>query len=96
MKPFTNNFLGAVMHGLLSPDLHQIITGTFRDLLFDWVEQYIKNTYPKAYSSARVVFYALSDLSRIGGDLCKDETEVYIHNKVDSDKLAFWCNGHDP
>ncbi|KAG0701249.1 hypothetical protein DFH29DRAFT_982811 [Suillus ampliporus] len=39
--PFTNDFPRADIHELLSPDLlHQIIKGTFKDHLVDWVEEY--------------------------------------------------------
>ncbi|KAH7912047.1 hypothetical protein BJ138DRAFT_1135015 [Hygrophoropsis aurantiaca] len=41
--PFTNDFPRADIHELLSPDLlHQIIKGTFKDHLVDWVERYLK------------------------------------------------------
>ncbi|CAA7264657.1 unnamed protein product [Cyclocybe aegerita] len=51
LVPFTMNFLWADIHKLLAPDLlHQIIKGTFKDHIVDWVEQYIKqnNTKSKA------------------------------------------------
>jgi len=48
-QPFTTAFPRADIHELLSPDLlHQIIKGTFKDHLVDWVEQYIHDTYPKS------------------------------------------------
>ena len=48
-QPFTYGFPRANIHELLSPDiLHQIIKGTFKDHLVDWVEQYITNNNSKA------------------------------------------------
>ncbi|KAH7923128.1 hypothetical protein BV22DRAFT_1016022 [Leucogyrophana mollusca] len=44
--PFTNDFPRADIHKLLAPDLlHQIIKGTFKDHLVDWVERYLKITH---------------------------------------------------
>jgi hypothetical protein len=49
IQPFTTSFPRADIHELLSPDLlHQIIKGTFKDHLVDWVEQYVTQTYPKS------------------------------------------------
>ncbi|KAF5373982.1 hypothetical protein D9615_009931 [Tricholomella constricta] len=46
--PFTKSFPRADIHELLAPDLlHQIIKGTFKDHLVDWVTQYIKMEHPK-------------------------------------------------
>ncbi|KIK80694.1 hypothetical protein PAXRUDRAFT_157990, partial [Paxillus rubicundulus Ve08.2h10] len=46
--PFTNNFPHANIHQLIAPDiLHQVIKGTFRDHLVDWVKKYICNQHPK-------------------------------------------------
>lgn len=40
--PFTADFPRADIHHLISPDiLHQIVKGTFKDHLVDWVESYI-------------------------------------------------------
>jgi hypothetical protein len=48
-KPFTNDFARADIHELLSPDLlHQIIKGTFKDHLVDWVGEYLEHTHGKA------------------------------------------------
>ncbi|KAF9035748.1 hypothetical protein BDZ89DRAFT_1090916 [Hymenopellis radicata] len=50
--PFTHEFPRADIHELLSPDLlHQIIKGTFKDHLITWIEDYIKDTYPKKEAS---------------------------------------------
>ncbi|KAF8954136.1 hypothetical protein BDZ97DRAFT_1928684 [Flammula alnicola] len=49
LLPFTTAFPRADIHELLSPNLlHQIIKGTFKDHLVDWVGQWITQTYPKA------------------------------------------------
>lgn len=45
-KPFTNDFPRADVYELLSPDLlHQLIKGTFKDHLVDWINEYIKIRY---------------------------------------------------
>ncbi|KAG1890667.1 uncharacterized protein F5891DRAFT_1197879 [Suillus fuscotomentosus] len=42
LVPFTNDYPRADIHELLLPDLlHQIIKGTFKDHLVDWVENYL-------------------------------------------------------
>ncbi|KAG5640671.1 hypothetical protein DXG03_007595, partial [Asterophora parasitica] len=47
-QPFTKSFPCANIHELLVPDLlHQIIKGTFKDHIVDWVMLYIKTTYMK-------------------------------------------------
>lgn len=48
LQPFTNDFLCADICCLLSPNiLHQLIKGTFKDHLIDWVEKYLLVTYGK-------------------------------------------------
>ncbi|KAG2072852.1 hypothetical protein BDR04DRAFT_1127448 [Suillus decipiens] len=43
LVPFMNNYPQVDIHNLISPDiLHQIIKGTFKDHLVDWVESYLK------------------------------------------------------
>ena len=60
LQPFTTAFPRADIHELLSPDLlHQIIKGTFKDHLVDWVTQWIKQTYPKAQANR-----VLADIDR--------------------------------
>lgn len=45
-KPFTVLFPHANIHELLAPDLlHQIIKGTFKDHLIDWITKYILDSY---------------------------------------------------
>ncbi|KAJ7824684.1 hypothetical protein B0H13DRAFT_2446949 [Mycena leptocephala] len=47
--PFTHDFPRAEIYELLSPDLlHQIIKGTFKDHLVEWVMQYLHETYGEA------------------------------------------------
>ena len=45
-QPFTASFPRANIHELLSPDLlHQIIKGTFKDHLVEWVGNYLENVH---------------------------------------------------
>lgn len=42
-QPFTNYFPRGDIHELLTPDLlHQLIKGTFKDHLVDWVTEYVR------------------------------------------------------
>ena len=60
MKPFTMAFPRADIHELLAPDLlHQVIKGTFKDHVVDWVEKYIKDCYVKAQAE-----HILADIDR--------------------------------
>ncbi|KAH6886621.1 hypothetical protein BKA70DRAFT_1377252 [Coprinopsis sp. MPI-PUGE-AT-0042] len=46
--PFTVHFPRADIHELITPDLlHQLIKGTFKDHLVDWIVAYINESYPK-------------------------------------------------
>jgi hypothetical protein len=48
-QPFTNDFPRADIHELLAPDLlHQVIKGTFKDHLVDWVKTYLNKTHGKS------------------------------------------------
>ena len=46
IKPFTAEFPRADIHELIAPDiLHQVIKGTFKDHLVDWVGRYLIQTH---------------------------------------------------
>ncbi|KAG6808287.1 hypothetical protein H0H92_004641 [Tricholoma furcatifolium] len=48
LVPFTDSFPRADIHELLTPDLlHQIIKGTFKDHLVEWVQEYIYAVHTK-------------------------------------------------
>ncbi|KAG2076162.1 hypothetical protein BDR04DRAFT_1125739 [Suillus decipiens] len=48
LVPFTNDFPCADIHKLLAPDLlHQIIKGSFKDHLVEWVERYLLQEHGK-------------------------------------------------
>ncbi|KAF5365298.1 hypothetical protein D9758_005472 [Tetrapyrgos nigripes] len=60
LRPFTTSFPRADIHELLAPDLlHQIIKGTFKDHLVEWVNEYIDITYSKSEAKER-----LADIDR--------------------------------
>jgi len=47
--PFTNDFPHADIYELIAPDLlHQIIKGTFKDHLVEWVEKYLHQEHGDA------------------------------------------------
>ena len=53
MQPFTASFPRADIHELMAPDLlHQIIKGTFKDHLVDWVGQYLVIVHGEARAAA--------------------------------------------
>ncbi|TBU39994.1 hypothetical protein BD309DRAFT_993389 [Dichomitus squalens] len=54
--PFTYRFPRADIHELLSPDLlHQLIKGTFKDHLVEWVTQYIHLTAESEAEAKRIM-----------------------------------------
>ncbi|KAG2115732.1 uncharacterized protein F5147DRAFT_743328 [Suillus discolor] len=53
LVPFTNDFPRADIHELLAPNiLHQLIKGTFKDHLVEWVGQYLELTHGKTRAKA--------------------------------------------
>lgn len=54
-QPFTDHFPRADIHEALSPDLlHQVIKGTFKDHLVEWVLEYIK-THHSAHEANMII-----------------------------------------
>jgi len=46
LQPFTMGFPRADIHELLTPDLlHQLVKGTYKDHLVQWVEDYLKEMH---------------------------------------------------
>ncbi|KAG1814794.1 hypothetical protein DFJ58DRAFT_850583 [Suillus subalutaceus] len=52
LVPFTNDFPRANIHELLAPDLlHQIIKGSFKDHLVEWVKRYLLQEHGKTQAN---------------------------------------------
>ncbi|KAI1783345.1 hypothetical protein LXA43DRAFT_903762 [Ganoderma leucocontextum] len=55
-QPFTSYFPRADIHELLTPDLlHQLIKGTFKDHLVDWIIEYIKVSAANDKEATRII-----------------------------------------
>ena len=53
MQPFTASFPHADIHKLMAPDLlHQIIKGTFKDHLVEWVGEYLVAEHGGTWAAA--------------------------------------------
>ena len=53
MQPFTASFPRADIHELMAPDLlHQIIKGTFKDHLVEWVGGYLVSEHGGTQTAA--------------------------------------------
>ena len=49
LQPFTDGFPRASIYLLLAPDiLHQLIKGTFKDHLVEWVTKYLEDIHGKS------------------------------------------------
>jgi hypothetical protein len=80
-QPFTNDFPRADIHELLSPDLlHQIIKGTFKDHLVDWVEEYLLLTH-RASRAAEI----MDDIDRRYVSFFKQITIILILKVLQQD-----------
>ena len=56
MQPFTHYFPRADIHELLSPDLlHQLIKGTFKDHVVEWINEYIRMTAASEAEADRII-----------------------------------------
>lgn len=52
LQPFTHDFPRADIHEILSPDiLHQLIKGTFKDHLVEWVGEYLVLEHGEAHGN---------------------------------------------
>ncbi|PIL37761.1 transcription factor [Ganoderma sinense ZZ0214-1] len=56
VQPFTNHFPRADIHELITPDLlHQLIKGTFKEHLVEWVMEYIRLTAESEDAANRII-----------------------------------------
>ncbi|KAG2127265.1 uncharacterized protein EDB93DRAFT_1257087 [Suillus bovinus] len=76
--PFTNDFPRVDIHELLSPDiLHQIIKGTFKDHLVDWVGEYLLITH-STHHAAEIMNDIDRRIAAWTGDDLKALMKVYL------------------
>jgi hypothetical protein len=55
-QPFTNDFPRADIYELITPDiLHQLVKGTFKDHVVEWIIQYIYETAETKEEADRIV-----------------------------------------
>ena len=56
MQPLTSDYPCADIHELLTPDLlHQLIKGTFKDHLVDWITEYIRISAESEHEADRII-----------------------------------------
>ncbi|KAG1796311.1 uncharacterized protein HD556DRAFT_1467804 [Suillus plorans] len=77
LVPFTNDFPRADIHELIAPDLlHQLIKGTFKDHIVDWVEKYLHQTHGKM--AAKRIMDDIDRRYQWTGDDSKALMKVYL------------------
>ncbi|KAH8978868.1 hypothetical protein EDB86DRAFT_3248737 [Lactarius hatsudake] len=80
-QPFTTHFPQANIHELLSPDLlHQVIKGTFKDHLVEWVTDYLHIVHGKAGAKERLadIDQRIAAVPSFPGDDSKALMKVYL------------------
>ncbi|KAG1862611.1 hypothetical protein F4604DRAFT_1882264 [Suillus subluteus] len=94
LVPFTNDFPHANIYELIAPDLlHQLIKGTFKDHLVEWVGKYLVHVHVASFTGLRR-FPEGRGFKQWTGDDSKALMKVYlptIEGHVPTDVVCTFC-----